>query len=128
MSSHSAGNWLSTISAPAARNRAAASSRTALPSGSARAARRAARRVAGVVRVGGRARMAVGEFGSDGLTQEDRAGGARQRHGAGVEARAAAGVDRRAVAGRHVGGVEDVLDAERHALQEALTKARVAFA
>ena len=84
---------------------------------------RAARRAAGRVQpdyagceVG--AGMAVGELGGDRLAQQDRAGGARQAHGAGVETRPAAGIDRRAVAGRHVGGIEDVLDAERHALQQ----------
>src|SRR3979490_2986315 len=37
--------------------------------------------------------------------------------GGGGEAGGAAGRGGRAVAGRHVGGVEDVLDAERHALE-----------
>ena len=53
------------------------------------------------------------------------AGRARQRRRAGIEARPAAGIDRRAVAGRHVGGVEDVLDAERHAPEHAAPAAAV---
>ena len=82
-----------------------------------RAARRAARRVqpgcAGC-EVGPGCRLANSVVTV--LPSRIAAGGRGRRRGAGVEARPAAGIDRRAVAGRHVGGVENVLDAERHAL------------
>ena len=90
-----------------------------------RAARRAARRARGVVRVAGRAGMQVGEFGGDGLAEQHAAGLAGQRHAGGVALRPPALVDRRAPFGRHVGGVDDVLDAERHAGERAALAALV---
>ena len=89
-----------------------------------RAARRAARRAREVVRVAGRAGMQVGEFGGDGLAEQQAAGLAGQRHAGGVALRLPALVDRRAPFGRHVGGVDDVLDAERHAGERALARRR----
>ncbi len=83
-----------------------------------RAARRSAGRETEIVRVAGRAGMAVGEFGGDGLAEQHAARSARQGGGTGGEAGPAAGIDRRAVAGRHVGGIEDVLDPERYALHQ----------
>ena len=71
----------------------------------------------GFTRMRGRTRMPVGEFGRHRLAEQDRPGGLRQRRGACLETRPAPGIDRRAVAGRHVGGIENVLDAERHAPQ-----------
>src|SRR5262249_53927706 len=44
---------------------------------------------------------------------QNAAGRAWQCRGAGVAPRPATGIDRRTVARRHVGGVENVLDAER---------------
>ena len=85
-----------------------------------RAARRAARREAGVVRVRGRPGMAVGELGRHRLAEQDAAGRPRQCRRTRIPWRPPAGIDRRAVAGRHVGAVEDVLEAERHAVQQRL--------
>ncbi len=90
-----------------------------------RAARRAGRRAGEVVRVAGRAGMQVGELGGDGLAEQHAAGLARQRDAGGVALRLAAFVDRRAPFGRHVEGVDDVLDAERHAGERAAPAALV---
>ena len=84
-----------------------------------RARRRAARRVAGIVRIGGRAGMAVGEFRRHRLAHDHGVGGPAERHAGGVAERHLALEDRRVVAGRHVVGVDDVLDADRHAAQHA---------
>ncbi len=84
-----------------------------------RAARRAAGGVRRVQRVHGLARVAVGEFGRHRLAEDDPACGAGQRHAGGVGKGPAAAVDRRAVLGRHVVGVDHVLDPHRHALQHA---------
>ena len=87
--------------------------------GGGRARRRAARRVAAIVRIGGRAGMAVGEFRGHRLAQDHGVGGPAQRHAGGVAERHLALEDRRVVAGRHVVGVDDVLHADRHAAQHA---------
>ena len=60
-----------------------------------RAGRRAAGRVRGIVRIGGRAREHAGELGGDGLAEDHGAGGARDRHAGGVAGGAVALVDRR---------------------------------
>ena len=78
-----------------------------------------------IVRVAGRAGMQVGEFGGDGLAEQHAAGLARQRDAGGVALGLAALVDRRAPFGRHVEGVDDVLDAERHAGERAALAAVV---
>jgi len=50
---------------------------------------------------------------------------AAQRDRGRVGGRAVAGIDRRTVRGGHVGGVEQVLDAQRQAVQQAAHRARV---
>src|SRR5262249_22092757 len=59
------------------------------------------------------------EFGGDRLAHDHRAGGAHQRDDGRVARRRTPGVQRRAVLGRHVRGVDDVLDADRHAVQRS---------
>ena len=81
-----------------------------------RAAARSAGRAAQVIRVARAARMGGGEFGRHRLAEDDRAGFAQRGHGRGVALRAPAGEERRAVLGRHVDGLDDVLDADRHAV------------
>ena len=80
-----------------------------------RAARRAAGRVRRVVRIDRRPGKAVGEFGRHRLAHDHAAGHAQQRDAGGVGERPVAAIDRRAVLGRHVDGVDDVLDPDRHA-------------
>ncbi len=70
-----------------------------------------------VVRVARRPRCHEREFGGDRLADDDGAGGAQLRHQRGVHAGAAAGVERGAVLGRVVLGVDDVLDADRDAVE-----------
>ena len=52
-----------------------------------------------------------GQFGRDGLSQDDRARGTEQGDRHGVLGGLAARVEARAVLGGHVGGVKDILDA-----------------
>ena len=59
----------------------------AVGDGRRRAGRRAARRVAGIVRIGGRAGMAVGEFRRHRLAEDDGVGGAAERDAGGVAER-----------------------------------------
>ena len=94
----------------------------------ARSARRAAGRMRDVVRIGGGARRHAGEFAGDGLAQDHRAGRARERDAGGVGRRPVAAIDRRAHLGRQVGGVDDVLDADRHAVQRPARRAAVELA
>ena len=84
-----------------------------------RAAGRAARCVQGVVRVDGRARREVGEFGGHGLAQHHGAGLAAQRHTGGISCWAMVGINGRAVGRGQVAGVKDVLHAEGQAVQRA---------
>ena len=72
--------------------------------------------------------MAVGEFGCHRLSKQDRARRTRQRNRACVKRRATASINRRPVAARHVGRVEDVLDAERHAFEQAALAIAIASA
>jgi hypothetical protein len=71
----------------------------------------------GVVRVAGLARRVDRELGGDRLAEDHRTRGAQQAHDRGVGARPPPGMEHRAVLGRHVGGVDDVLDADRQAVQ-----------
>ncbi len=71
-----------------------------------------------VMRVGGRPGMPIGELGGDGLAHNHGTGGAGQRHRRGIGRRPMTVVDRRAVAGRHIDAVDDVLDADRNAVQQ----------
>ena len=59
----------------------------------------------------------AGKFGGDRLAEDDRAGRPRQRDAGRVGGRAVALVDRRAVAGRHIDGVDQILDRDRNAVQ-----------
>ncbi len=81
------------------------------------AAGRPARRVRGIVRVPRLARRSAREFGGDRLAHDDGAGAAQQRDDGGVTRWRPAGVQRRAVLRRHVGRVDDVLDADRHTVE-----------
>ena len=81
------------------------------------AAGRAARRACGIVRIGGRARAKVGELRRNRLAQDNRAGFAQARDQKSVFAGFPAGVEDRAVLGGKVGGIDDVLDADRHAVE-----------
>ena len=85
----------------------------------ARSARRAAGRMGRVVRIGGDARRHAGEFAGHGLAEDHGACRAHQRDAGGVGDGPVAAIDRRAHLGRQVGGVDDVLDADRHAMQRA---------
>src|SRR6202040_1787492 len=71
--------------------------------------------------------MTIGEFGRDRLAQQYAPGGARQSCGAGIARGSAAGVNRRAVSRRHIGGVENVLDAEWHAPEQSVSPRLVSF-
>ncbi len=84
-----------------------------------RSARRAARRVRRVQRVHGLARVTVGEFGRHCLAEDHAARGPGQRDAGGVGKGPMAAIDRRAVLGRHVVGVDHVLDPDRDTLQHA---------
>ncbi len=63
--------------------------------------------------------MEIGKFGGHCLADDDRAGRAQARNRRGVAHRLAAPEQRRAAFGLEVGGVEDVLDADRNAVQRA---------
>ena len=82
-----------------------------------RPARGAARRAVEVVRVAGRRRLVGGELGRHRLAEDHRALLAQPGDAVGVARRPVALVDRRAVRGRHVGGVDDVLHADRDPVQ-----------
>ena len=80
--------------------------------------RRAARRVLGVVRVARLAGREVGELGGHRLAEDHRAGGPQPSRPPPHRARGMRpACSDGAVLGRHVGGVDDVLDADRHAVQ-----------
>src|SRR5262252_7593350 len=78
-----------------------------------------------IMRVTGTARLGSCEFRGHGLPNNDPAGFAQRRYARGVALRAPAREERRAVLGRHVGGLDDVLDAERHTVDR---RARLALA
>ena len=88
-----------------------------------RARRGAAGRAFGVVRVARLARVIDGELGGHGLAQDHRARGAQALDHRGVPGRPAPGVQHGAVLGRHVAGIDDVLDADRDAVQRPLRPA-----
>ncbi len=81
-----------------------------------RAAARSAGGATQVMRVARAARLGGGKFGGDGLSNDHRAGFAQRRHAGGIALGAKAREQRRAVLGRHVGGLDDVLDADWHAV------------
>ena len=81
-----------------------------------RTAARPAGRAAQVMRVAGAARLAGGKFGGDGLSHDHGAGFAQRGDARGIALGTEACEQWRAVLGRHVGGLDDVLDADRHAV------------
>ena len=81
-----------------------------------RTARRAARRARRVPGIARAARLGSGELGGHRLADDDGAGVAQRRDAGRVLFRAPAGKQRRAHFGRHVDGLDDVLDADRHAV------------
>ena len=89
-----------------------------------RAAARSTRGAAQVVGVARAARLGRGKFGGDGLSDDDRAGLAQRGNARAIAFGAEAGEQRRAVFGRHVGGLDDVLDADRHAVDVRARPAR----
>ncbi len=92
-----------------------------------RARRRAARRVLGVVRVAGLVGPVDGELGGHGLAEDHGARGAQPADHRGVRARPPPGVQHGAVLGRHVVSVDDVLDADRQAVQRPERPAALAM-
>ena len=87
-----------------------------------RTARRAPRRMRGIARIASRGRMQVGELRRRRLAENHAARAPQQRHRRRVGARPVAAIDRRAVSGRHVRGVDDVLDSHRYAVQRPLRR------
>ena len=83
--------------------------------GRSRPARGSAGRAREIMGIAGCTWAEEGKFGGDGLADRHRASGFQQRHTCRIGERLVAGIDRRAVAGGCVGGVDDVLDAERQA-------------
>ena len=76
-------------------------------------ARRAARGAGGVVRVPRPGRVAAAEGDGDRLAEDRRPALPESEHRGGVLLRAVPGEQRRAVLGRHVDGIDQVLDADR---------------
>ena len=72
--------------------------------------------------------MEGGELRRDRLADDDRARRARQRHGRRICCGPMVGVDRRTVTGRHVEGVEQVLDRDRQPVQQSCRRLRVEHA
>ena len=68
------------------------------------------------MRVAGAARLGGGKLGGHGLADDDRARLAQCRDTRAVTLGSPAGEQRRAILGRHVSGLDDVLDAEWHAV------------
>jgi hypothetical protein len=79
-----------------------------------------------IFRIGGFARGEGGKFGGHGLAEHDGAGGAGERDAGGIGRRPATAIDRGPVRGRHVGGVDQVLDRDRHAVQRPARRLGVA--
>ena len=77
---------------------------------------------AGLTGVGRWAGVTGGELGGDGFAEDYGAGGFCPRHGGGVGFGLVVGPDGGAVLAGHVGGVEDVLDADGDALEGAFLR------
>ena len=90
-----------------------------------RAARRAAGRAIGIVRVDGHRRLVGRELGADGLAEDHRALLAQPGDAVRVALGPVPFVDRRAVGGRHVRRVDHVLDADRQPVQRPARRLRV---
>ena len=89
-----------------------------------RAAGGAAGRVRGVVRVPRLARGVGRELRGHGLAHDHRARRAEHRHHGGVPGRRPPRVEHGPVLGRHVGGVDDVLHSDGHAVERSERPAR----
>ena len=72
--------------------------------------------------IGGRGRRHAGKFAGYRLTEDDRAGAAQQGDAGSVCRRPMAAINRRTHFGRHVERIDDVLDADRHALQQTTAR------
>ena len=81
-----------------------------------------------VVRVPYADRHGAGEFRRLAFSEDHHASATHQANQGGIHCRLKVLVDRRAIACRHVEGIEDVLDADRDAMQPASTRLRVASA
>jgi hypothetical protein len=75
------------------------------------------------VRVAGFAGIEMGELGGHGFAEQRAAVSADQRHQRGIGLGAVSEINRRAVFGRHVGGVENVLQPDRQAAQRLVLDA-----
>ena len=69
--------------------------------------------------IGGFSRRIDRQFGGDRLAHDDGAGLSQKRDGRGIKGRGAARMQHCPILGRHVLGVEDILDADRDAVQRA---------
>ena len=69
------------------------------------------------MRIAGFTGMKVGQFGRYCLAHDDRTRSAEAVYDSGILARPPAGVSWRSVFGRHVGGVDNVLDADSESVQ-----------
>jgi hypothetical protein len=69
------------------------------------------------MRIGGPPGGDAGEFAGHGLAEDHRTGGAHQRDARCIGRRTVAAVDRRTHLGRHVEGIDDVLDPDRQPVQ-----------
>ena len=90
--------------------------------------RRSPWRVLGVVRVPCLDRRGICELGRHRLSEDDSARGSGSGDASRVAPRAVAAIDGRAILGRHVGGVDDVLDADRDAVERAQRLCPIPFA
>ena len=81
-----------------------------------------------IVRIARRRRIEGGKRGGRGLAGDGRAGRLQRHHDRRVGARLLATIDLRTHLGRQVGGVDDVLDADRDAAQRTFVFARAEFA
>src|SRR5712672_949715 len=69
------------------------------------------------MRIARAGRLKASELGGHGFADDHAAGAANERHHGGIRLRAMSGVDRRAILGWQIGGVVDVLDADRQPSQ-----------
>ena len=75
--------------------------------------------MAGKARIARRRGIEGGEGGGPGLAEQDGAGAAQAADHGGVESSLAACVERRAILGGQSAGLEDILDAERNAVEQS---------
>ena len=82
-----------------------------------RAARRDTRAAAKIVRIFDADRHRTCELGRGALAEDDEAGAAQQSDDGRIGCRSISLIDRRAVGRRHIEGIENVLDADRHTMK-----------